>query len=117
MMNRHVKCLSLLLALMMALCAVCTAAAEQEKRKMENPADADEWIAVFLGEHPEELEGLWAMSPQMEAAAAQLGGIAGLAKQMAALGTVEEIHPAYEGEIQKYRAFYIPCEFSAMSGL
>ena len=115
MMNRHVKCLSLLLALMMALCAVCTAAAEQEKRKMENPADADEWIAVFLGEHPEELEGRWAMSPQMEAAAAQLGGIAGLAKQMAALGTVEEIHPAYEGEIQKYRAFYIPCVFSAMS--
>ena len=115
MMNRHVKCFSLLLALMMALCAVCTAAAEQEKRKMENPADADEWIAVFLGEHPEELEGLWAMSPQMEAAAAQLGGIAGLAKQMAALGTVEEIHPAYEGEIQKYRAFYIPCVFSAMS--
>ena len=115
MMNRHVKCLSLLLALMMALCAVCTAAAEQEKRKMETPADADEWIAVFLGEHPEELEGLWAMSPQMEAAAAQLGGIAGLAKQMAALGTVEEIHPAYEGEIQKYRAFYIPCEFSAMA--
>ena len=79
MMNRHMKCLSLLLALMMALCAVCTAAAEQEKRKMENPADADEWIAVFLGEHPEELEGLWAMSPQIEAAAAQLGGIAGLA--------------------------------------
>lgn len=115
MMNRHVKCLSLLLALMMALCAVCTAAAEQEKRKMENPADADEWIAVFLGEHPEELEGQWAMSPQMEAAAAQLGGVAGLAKQMAALGTVEEIHPAYEGEIQKYRAFYIPCVFSAMS--
>ena len=115
MMNRHMKCLSLLLALMMALCAVCTAAAEQEKRKMETPADADEWIAVFLGEHPEELEGLWAMSPQMEAAAAQLGGIAGLAKQMAALGTVEEIHPAYEGEIQKYRAFYIPCVFSAMA--
>ena len=56
MMNRHVKCLSLLLALMMALCAVCTAAAEQEKRKMENHADADEWIAVFLGEHPEELD-------------------------------------------------------------
>ena len=46
MLNRHVKCLSLLLALMMALCAVCTAAAEQEKRKMENPADADEWIAA-----------------------------------------------------------------------
>ena len=115
MMNRHVKCLSLLLALMMALGAVCTADAEQEKRKMDNPADADEWIAVFLGEHPEELEGRWAMSPQMEAAAAQLGGIAGLAKQMAALGTVEEIHPAYEGEIQKYRAFYIPCVFSAMS--
>ena len=82
---------------------------------METAADADEWIAVFLGEHPEELEGRWAMSAQMEAVATQLGGIAGLAKQMAALGAVVEIHPAYEGEIQGYKVFYIPCVFSAGS--
>ena len=115
MMNKQARYFSLILALIMMLSALGTAGAEQEKRKMENLEDADEWIAVFLGEHPEELEGQWAMSAPMEAAAAQMGGIAGLAKQMAALGTVEEIHPAYEGEIQKYRAFYIPCVFSAMS--
>ena len=115
MMNKQARYFSLILALIMMLSALETAGAEQEKRKMENPEDADEWIAVFLGEHPEELEGQWAMSAPMEAAAAQMGGIAGLAKQMAALGTVKEIHPAYEGEIQKYRAFYIPCVFSAMS--
>ena len=115
MLNRQTRCFSIILALIMMLSAVGTAAAEQEKRIMGNPGDADEWIAAFLGEHPEELEGQWAMSAQMEAAAAQMGGIAGLAKQMAALGTVEEIRPAYEGEIQKYKAFYIPCVFSTMS--
>ena len=37
--------------------------------------DADEWIAVFLGEHPETLEGVWQLSVQMKAAVGQLGGI------------------------------------------
>ena len=115
MMHKQTRCFSLILALIMMLSAVGTTAAEQEKRKMEKPEDADEWIAVFLGEHPEELEGQWAMSAQMEAAAAQMGGIAGLAKQMAALGKVMEIRPAYEGEIQKNKAFYIPCVFASMS--
>ena len=115
MLNKQMKCFSVILALIMMLSAVGTTAAEQEKRKMENPEDADEWMAVFLGEHPEELEGRWAMSAQMEAAAARVGGITGLAKQMAALGTVEEISPAYEGKIQQYKAFYVPCVFSAMS--
>ena len=115
MLNSRMKCFSVLLALIMMLTAAGTTAAEQEKRKMKSPEDADEWIAVFLGEHPEKLEGRWAMSAQMEAAAARMGGIAGLAKQMAALGTVMEIGSAYEGEIQKFKAFYIPCVFSAMS--
>ena len=115
MLNKQTRCFSAILALIMMLIDFGTAAAEQEKRKMENPEDADEWIAVFLGEHPEELEGQWAMSAQMEAAVIQMGGIAGLAKQMAALGTVVEIGSAREGEIQQYRAFYIPCVFSAMS--
>ena len=115
MLNRQTRCFSIILALIMMLSAVGTAAAEQEKRIMGNPGDADEWIAAFLGEHPEELEGQWAMSAQMEAAAAQMGGIAGLAKQMAALGKVMEIRPAYEGEIQKNKAFYIPCVFASMA--
>ncbi len=114
MLNRQMRYFSVMIVLIMMLAAFGTTAAEQEKRKMEKPEDADEWIAVFLGEHPEELEGQWAMSAQMEAAAVQMGGIAGLAKQMAALGTVAEISPAYEGEIQTFKAYYIPCVFTAM---
>ena len=101
-------------ALIMILTACGFAAAEQEARKMETAADADEWIAVFLGEHPEELEGVWLMTDRMEAAAAQLGGIAGLAKQLTALGTPTEISPAYEGEAGGLKAFFIPCTFSLM---
>ena len=116
MMNRYTKCLSLLIALMMLLGAVCTAAAEQEKRKMETPGDADEWISAFLGGHPEEMEGVWAMTPQMEAAAAQSGGIGGLAGQLlASRGTPVKISPAYEGTLRGYQTFSIPCIFSAMS--
>ena len=107
------KVISALLAMMMlAVCGI--AAAESEPRKMETAADADEFIMVFLGEHPEELEGVWALSPQMTAALRQLGGIAGMAKQLAALGTPESVLPAYEGEMRGLKAFHIPCVFSAM---
>ena len=107
---------SMLAALLAVALIVCTgaSAAEQEPRKLETAADADEWIAVFLGEHPEELEGAWAMSPQMAAAAAQMGGIAGMAKQLAGLGTPVEIGAAREGELMGYKAYYIPCAFQAM---
>ena len=113
MQNSRIKWFSVLLALVMMLTAF--GAAEQERRTIDTPEDADEWMAVFLGEHPEELEGKWAMSAQMEAAAAQMGGIAGLAKQIAVFGQVVERSPAYEGAIQIYKAFYVPCVFSAMS--
>ena len=64
------KMIAGLLALVMILCACGMAGAEQETRKMETAADADEFIAAFLGEHPEELDGVWALSAQMEAAIA-----------------------------------------------
>ena len=114
MLNNRMRCFSVLLALVMVLTAFGTAFGEQEKRKMETPGDADEWMTVFLGEHPEDLEGQWEMSAQMETAVFLRGGIAGMAKQLAALGTVVEISPAYEGELQQFKAFYIPCVFSAM---
>jgi hypothetical protein len=109
------KCVAAVTALILALTACSFAAAEQEARRIETATDADEWMAAFLGDHPETLDGVWAMSAQMEAAAAQMGGIAGLAKQMAALGTVKEISPAYEDEMKGLKAFHIPCVFSAMS--
>ena len=107
------KILSVLLALMM-LIACGAAAAEQETRKIETPADAEEWIRVFLGEHPEELDGAWAMTAQMQAAADQMGGIGGLAKSLAALGTAGEIGSAVEGELSGFKTFSIPCAFSLM---
>ena len=108
------KYLAALTALIMILSACGIAAAEQEVRRMETAADADEWISVFLGEHPEKLEGAWAMTTQMEAAMAQLGGVAGFAKQISALGAVTEISPAYEGETQGFKTFSVPCVFSVM---
>ena len=108
------KALALFGAMVMALTGCGIAAAEQAPRLVVTAADADEWIAAFLGEHPEELEGAWAMTAQMEAAAKMMGGIAGLAKQLAALGEVREIGPAYEGELKGFKAFYIPCVFTLM---
>ncbi|MBO7663869.1 MAG: alpha/beta fold hydrolase [Clostridia bacterium] len=108
------KIFAAVLALMMMLTVCGIAATEQAARKMETPADADEFIAAFLGEHPEELEGVWAFSAQMEAALRQMGGIAGMAKQLSALGAPETIMPAYEGEAGGLKVFHIPCVFSAM---
>ena len=108
------KMIAAILAMVLALAACGIASAERETRKMETAADADEFIAAFLGEHPEDLEGVWAFSAQMEAALRQMGGIAGMAKQLAALGTPENILPAYEGEAGGLKVFYIPCAFSKM---
>ena len=109
------KSLVIVLTVIMLIVACGIAGADQELRKMETAADADEFIAALLGDHPEEMEGIWAFSPQMKAALAMYGGIGGLAKQLAPLGKPERIEPAYEGTIQGYKAFYIPCVFSAMS--
>ena len=109
------RILAVLAALVLILASYGMAAAEQETRKMETAADADEFIAVFLGERPEELEGVWAMSVQMEAAVKQLGGLGEMAKKLSAFGTPEKIEPAYEGEVRGIKAFFIPCKFSAMA--
>ena len=109
------KFFALVLSVIMMLASCGIAAAEQEARVMENASDADEWVSVFLGEHPEELDGVWAMTAQMEVAAAGAGGISGFAKQFEKLGSVVKIDPAREGKLQGYKAFYVPCVFSAIS--
>ena len=109
------RILAVILAAVMLLAACGIAGAEKETRKMETAPDADAFIEAFLGENPEEMDGMWAFSPQIEAALNQYGGIGGLAKQFAPLGKPEKIDPAYEGEIQGYKAFYVPVVFSAMS--
>ena len=109
------KTLAALTAMILILAVCGNAATEPETRKIETAADADEWVAVLLGEHPEELDGVWAMTSQMDAAVAGMGGTGGFAKQLAALGAAKEIGSAYEKEIQGYTAFCIPCVFPAAS--
>ena len=110
------KLFALVLSVIMMLASGGIAASEQQEvRLMETASDADEWVSVFLGEHPEELDGIWAMTAQMEAAVAGMGGIGGLAKQFQKLGSVGKIDPAREGELQGYKAFFVPCVFPAAS--
>ncbi len=109
-MKRFVS--ALMAMLLMTVSAMAVEA--QEARRMNTAADADAFTAAFLGEHPEEMEGVWALTDQMEAALVQLGGMAGLAKQLSVLGTPETVLPAYEGSIQGMKAFYVPCTFSVM---
>ena len=105
-----------LLAAVMAWTGVCGCAlADAEARKILTAADADEWIGIFLGDHPEDLDSGWTMTIQMKMAVMAYGGMKGLQKSLASLGTVEKLSPAYEGEIKGYKAFYIPCVFSAQS--
>lgn len=106
------KTMALLLALALALCG--TASAGQEKRGMMSAADADEWMAAFLGEHPEELDGVWLMTAQMEAAVAQIGGMKAMAASLAALGEAVKIELAYAGQFRGLDAFFVPCVFTAM---
>ena len=114
-MRKMSKMLVVLLALLLTLTACGMAFAEQEARKIETPADADEWIQTLFGEHPEELDTAWALAPEVKTALAASGGMKTVAMQFAALGEIKEIQPAYQKEIQGFQCFYIPCVFSTMS--
>ena len=114
-MRKLSKMLAALLALVMTLTACGMAAAEQEARKIETTADADEWIQTLFGEHPEELDTAWALVPEVKTALDAAGGMKAVAMQFAALGEVKEIQPAYKNEVQGYQVFNIPCVFSTMS--
>ncbi|MBQ7183179.1 MAG: alpha/beta fold hydrolase [Clostridia bacterium] len=95
--------------------AVCVFAMAQEgPRGIITTTDAEFFIGALLGEKPEELEGVFLLTPPMEAAAKQAGGIAGLAGQLKMLGSLREALPAYEGKLQGYKAFYVPCVFTVM---
>ena len=109
------RLLTVLLAVTLLLTACGFAGAEQGARKVENAQDAEEWMAVFLGADPGALEGAWELTPQMQAAVSQLGGLQGLAKSLAALGTLQKIGAVREGNTQGFTAYYVPCVFSAMS--
>ena len=108
------KILAAVLALVLSLAIFGTAGADAEKRKVETSADADEFVAALLGAHPEEMDGTWAFSAQMEAAIGSMGGMAGLAKQLTAMGTPDAVLPAYEGEVRGMKAYFVPCAFSVM---
>ena len=99
-------------AVILAVCVL--GMAQEEPRRIDSAADAEFFIGALFGEKPEELEGVFLLTPPMEAAAKQAGGIAGLAGQLKMLGALREALDAYEGELQGYKAFYVPCAFSLM---
>ena len=103
--------LAAVLAVIMLLAACGTAAAEQEARRMDTAADAEEWVATLLGDHPEELDTGWLTTQQLKDALAPAGGMAGFAIQAKALGAPEKIGPATEGKLQGYITFSVPCAF------
>ena len=107
------KMLTLTLALILTLTTCGLAAAEEGARKIETTADADEWIGMLFGEHPEEMDNAWEMLPEVKTALAAAGGMKALATQFAALGAAEKISPAYMKEIKGYKAFFIPCKFAS----
>ena len=111
---------ALLLAALIAFagitaCASAAAETETSPRTVAAPADADEWIRTLLGEYPETLEDAWQMTLQMKMALALSGGIKGLAASLAGLGPLEKAGSAYEGKLQGYTVFYIPCVFRTMA--
>ena len=101
-----------LIAAVMILLAACGMA---EGKTIGSAADAEEFLAVLLGDHPEAAEGVWALTDQMEAAVRQKGGMAGLAKQLAPLGELKGVQPAREATVQGLQAFFVPCRFSLVS--
>lgn len=103
----------LICAVLLSGC-VAAAAETQDPRKVLTKEDAEEWIRTFLGEHPEELEGVWAMTAEMKLAALLSGGMKGLTRSLSSLGKAEKIGSAYAGELKGYQVFYIPCVFSVM---
>jgi len=102
--------LSLCLAsLLLAGCALPRAAAE-EPRAITSPQEAEAFVRTLFGEHPESLDGAWLLTEQMEKALQGMGGFAGAARSLAALGAAEQIGPAYAEK----SSFRVPCRFSAM---
>lgn len=90
--------------------------ATTETRKIETIADADEFIAAFLGEYPEKMNGIWALSADMKTAVDRFGGLGEMAKQITAdLGSLKKIGTSYEEEVQGMKVFHIPCKCSNRS--
>ena len=83
-----------------------------EERPVASPEDADEWIGILLGDHPEDLDGQWKLTDQMKMAVTMSGGMKGIAGSLEALGTIETIGSAFQGEVQGMQAYFIPCVFS-----
>ena len=106
------KTLALLLAAVLVLTGASGAFAGEAPRPVETPEDALAWISALLGEDPD--AEAWLLTDQMKAAAAAAGGMKGLAASLAALGTLSETGAPYEGTLQGYKVFYVPCVFSVM---
>ena len=93
------------------LCAVAFAQEERALKTISSPADAEAFTQLLLGGEAASLDGAYRLTDAMDRAVAGMGGFQGLALQLAGLGPLKEICPAFETETNGLRAYRVPCRF------
>ena len=89
---------TIILALCLVLCGTVIPAWGEnagEKSRISSPEEAEFFVRTLLGETPDLLDGQYLLSEMMDQAVAGSGGFSGIAKQLAGLGELNEISPAY----------------------
>ncbi len=82
------------------------------RQSLTSPEQAEAFIGLLLEDHAASLDGVYELTPDMEKAVTAAGGWAGLAKSLAALGTLENIGTGYADTWRGLRVLRVPCIFS-----
>ena len=105
-----------ILVLLLALTLLTPVFAQAEgPRTIESAEDAAEWISILFGDAPETLDSGWAVTEQVQASVAQLGGMKGMARVFASLGSLVKIGSPNEISIEGYQIYQFPCVFTLSS--
>ncbi|MBO2517903.1 MAG: hypothetical protein CW338_11660 [Clostridiales bacterium] len=100
--------------LLLTVFAAAAPAGAEEKQRVTSPEEASAFVRALFGEDPASLDGAFVLTPVLEQTLAVYGGWQGIALQLTALGPLVRTDAAYEGTLQGYRIFYVPCVFTAM---
>ena len=106
---------TIILALCLVLCGTVIPALGEnagEKSRISSPEEAEFFVRTLLGETPDLLDGQYLLSEMMDQAVAGSGGFSGIAKQLAGLGELNEISPAYAEKTAGLTVYRVPCRFS-----
>ena len=113
---RHLPAPFCAICLLLLLCLIPASSAKgaMMQKALAAPEDAAEFTEILLSDKAASLNGVYRMTKEMEAAVASGGGMQGLAKSLASLGTPGEIGPAYASELAGNPVFRVPVRFSEM---